>query len=112
MLPQSNARFTAIAEGGASGDWDTAETAGTITWHGNVDAYVSDQEVTEIGNGTVDIRIVTFMIVQHDPQIVFNPGDSITYAIAGVEYTRTVRNVVFSALPGMLSTIRLYFEDA
>lgn len=123
MLPQVNARITAInREGGtaASGysedydrppsDPDADAAAGKAVWTGQADAYLIEKRQRNVGQNRDLVKSRTLVI---EPEIEVNEGDTLTWRRVRTGETDSGKILVIERpeLPGHQPIARLTMED-
>lgn len=112
MLPQTNARVLAVADGGASEDYDYTGGADVALWSGDVAGYVGEEKRLVVTNGKMDRVSVDYVIVDDIPVDV-SAGRYVTFT--DDEGTTQTRRVMIVAerprIPGVLHTTKLYLES-
>lgn len=99
ILPQTNARLTAIKRGGTSEDYDAAGGNDTSVWTGDVDAYYGKRRATFSEASVLNKATIQYVIVPGDLGIDFAIGDTLTLGRGSSTWTVEVREFNDRELP-------------
>lgn len=111
-LPQSNARVTTVANGGASADYDYDGGADVPVWEGDADGYVSEEKRL-VPNGDRLDRISTDYLLLDPTVPIPTEGQFVTFTDdEGEQQTRKILTVAERPkLPAIAPYAKLYLES-
>lgn len=116
MLPQTNARVTAITGGGAPRQYGAAATPGGAKWSGDEPAYYMDKvhSTIAVDSGAL-VRVIDSTLIVPPDLATIRAGDHVTYKLGTASYTREIADISAPRAPagGMLHTYtRLHLVPA
>lgn len=113
LLPQKNAKLTAVARGGASEDYASDSTDGPNLLASTFDAYVGERRTTFAEAQALNRATISYAIVPGDTRVDFKQGDVLTFERRGETFERTVREVRTRFVDGLPpQPVRLDLEEA